>query len=71
MTSNTDQLDSDADRLGDVCDDDADDDAILNVSDNCPLHNNTGRTAINRIQQKVHHSTLFDTVHISDFVCHI
>lgn len=35
--ANSDQLDTDGDGKGDACDNDADADGILNVSDNCPL----------------------------------
>lgn len=45
-TANTDQQDVDGDGDGDVCDDDSDDDGVLNNSDNCPLHNNTGELLI-------------------------
>ena len=36
-TANADQLDTDADRSGDVCDSDMDGDTIANDADNCPL----------------------------------
>jgi|GEM_PF-2540449 gliding motility-associated-like protein len=39
--SNTDQLDTDSDGVGDVCDDDIDGDGIININDNCPLLSNT------------------------------
>ena len=38
--SNADQLDTDGDSTGDVCDDDLDGDGITNSSDNCPLMSN-------------------------------
>ena len=41
LTSNADQLDTDGDDIGDVCDDDLDGDGIINSRDNCPLMNNT------------------------------
>jgi len=34
--ANADQLDSDSDGLGDVCDDDRDGDSVINTLDNCP-----------------------------------
>jgi hypothetical protein len=34
---NADQLDTDRDKIGDVCDDDDDNDTILDANDNCPL----------------------------------
>lgn len=37
LTANADQLDTDGDGIGDVCDADDDDDGILDVDDNCPL----------------------------------
>ena len=36
-TANADQLDTDNDSIGDVCDDDDDADGILDINDNCPL----------------------------------
>jgi len=39
IQENTDQLDTDADGLGDVCDPDADGDSVLNDEDNCGLYN--------------------------------
>jgi hypothetical protein len=38
---NADQLDTDADGAGDICDDDMDGDSVLNDDDNCPLIANT------------------------------
>ena len=37
LVSNLDQADSDADGVGDVCDDDVDGDGIQNDHDDCPL----------------------------------
>jgi hypothetical protein len=39
--ANADQLDTDSDNQGDVCDTDDDGDTVLDVSDNCPLIANT------------------------------
>lgn len=36
LVSNPDQVDSDGDGRGDICDEDADDDGVLNERDNCP-----------------------------------
>lgn len=44
---NSDQGDVDADGVGDVCDDDADNDGILNVNDNCPLVANAYQGDVN------------------------
>lgn len=44
---NSDQGDADADGVGDVCDDDADNDGILNVNDNCPLVANAYQGDVN------------------------
>ncbi len=38
--SNDDQIDTDADGLGDACDDDDDNDGVLDGDDNCPLVHN-------------------------------
>lgn len=40
---NVDQSDTDKDGLGDVCDDDIDNDSILNYLDNCPYKSNTNQ----------------------------
>lgn len=40
---NPDQSDTDKDGLGDVCDDDIDNDSILNHLDNCPFKSNTNQ----------------------------
>lgn len=42
--SNTDQLDTDGDSIGDICDDDDDGDGILDAVDNCPLTPNPNQT---------------------------
>ena len=39
IQENTDQLDTDTDGMGDVCDPDADGDSVLNDDDNCWLYN--------------------------------
>ena len=41
VIANGDQLNTDADALGDVCDTDMDNDTVLNEADNCPLIVNT------------------------------
>ncbi len=40
LVHNIDQADTDADGLGDACDDDIDDDGVLNEDDNCPYSYN-------------------------------
>lgn len=45
-TANTDQLDTDNDGEGDVCDTDDDDDGVLDVDDNCPLTPNPNQEDI-------------------------
>jgi outer membrane protein OmpA-like peptidoglycan-associated protein len=42
--SNQDQLDTDADQLGDACDVDDDDDGLDDATDNCPLISNAGQS---------------------------
>ena len=42
-TSNLDQLDTDTDGLGNVCDGDMDGDGVDNIPDNCPLDINPGQ----------------------------
>ena len=45
--ANTDQLDSDTDDIGDVCDLDDDNDGVLDSLDNCPLIVNSGQEDYN------------------------
>jgi hypothetical protein len=40
LISNVDQLDRDQDQTGDLCDNDDDNDGVLDVNDNCPLYVN-------------------------------
>ena len=40
---NSGQEDSDHDGIGDSCDDDSDNDGILDASDNCPFDSNPGQ----------------------------
>ena len=44
LVSNADQLDTDVDGLGNVCDDDLDGDGITNSRDNCPLVSNPNQS---------------------------
>jgi hypothetical protein len=41
--ANTNQRDTDQDRIGDLCDHDIDNDAILNAADNCPARANSNQ----------------------------
>nr|WP_293183622.1 thrombospondin type 3 repeat-containing protein [Nannocystis sp.] len=45
---NADQLDSDGDGMGDVCDPDDDDDKLLDGDDNCPLVKNPGQEDLDK-----------------------
>ncbi|MFS4494465.1 thrombospondin type 3 repeat-containing protein [Maribacter sp. 2308TA10-17] len=46
LTPNADQLNTDGDAMGDVCDDDDDGDGILDVDDNCPLTPNADQADV-------------------------
>lgn len=50
--ANSDQLDTDGDGRGDLCDPDADNDGIPNMEDNCPIVYNPDQTDANSRYKK-------------------